>query len=336
MKLNKNVYYREEVNGLSVYRLQENDYHFFKNVGADYVDKLCENIALLDSSLELDLTAPLCVCCLAENTCNLNCKYCFGDDKMYSTKRQENIEQIYSPLVDMHPVQISLGGGEPTLNPRLGEIIDYIASHDIAVLLDTNGTTATWNKLIPVIQKNDVLVRFSIDSINDSTINQVRPYKKATDISMAQVIDQNIDYLLANNVMVSVQTVLTRINWMELADIAEYLIKKGIPRWHISCVKYSEKCKNYYDDLRITKEIVDDALFMLARYADLIDITLAFEEDYGKNARLLFDVNGQFLTDSITDGLNYLGASPSQEELYHSLDKQAHIKRYLGNFYIKP
>ena len=73
---------------------------------------------------------------------------------------------------------------------------------------------------------------------------------------------------------------------------------------------------------------------MLRKYDKYINITHSFEEDYGANVRLLFDTNGEFLTDSVSAGLEYLGRSPSIDTLYEHLDKKGHINRYLGDFYL--
>lgn len=334
-KLDKDTYFRQEKNGITIYHLLANRFEFYEGIFLETPDDIEKfDFEGLESSRNIELDHPLCVCCLAENRCNLNCIYCFGEDKMYNNRRIASVAELYDPLVKIQPIQISLGGGEPTLNPMLGEIIDYISAHEIAILVDTNGTTEELQKIISVVKRNDVLVRVSIDSLNDEIIQKVRPYKGKIEISVAERIKKNIAMLLDNEVGVTVQTVLSRINLKEMKEIADFLVKKGIKRWHISGVKYSEKCKSSYDSISITEKEILETQKRLSEYKKYIDITFAYEKDYGPNARLFFDVNGEFLTDSIVEGLNYLGKNPQLTEIYKKLDKNGHIQRYLGDFYI--
>lgn len=334
-KINNNTYYRQEANGITLYHLKENKFTFYEGIFLDSRNKITTiDYSNLVPSVHLDLQKPLCVCCLVENSCNLDCIYCFGDDKMYNEKSRLSVEQLYQPLIEMAPLQISLGGGEPTLNPRLAEIIEYIAKHEIAIIMDTNGTTDTLSKFIPILKNNNVLTRVSVDSLDDTVITHIRPYKFKSNQSAAKKILHNIDMLLENGVDVSIQTVLTKFNIDSILDIAEMLVSKKITRWHIAGVKYSEKCKDIYSLIQVSNDIVNNNIEKLKPYFEKIYITHSFEKDFGSNARLLLDVNGEFLTDSVINGLSYIGTQPSISQLYKYLDKAGHIRRYLGDFYI--
>lgn len=334
-KINSNTFYRQEINGITIYHLLENSYEFYKDIYINSNTDLAKiDFSSLVTSNDINLSLPLCVCCLVESTCNLDCIYCFGDDKMYNNKNEEDIEAIYSGIIYMHPLQISLGGGEPTLNPNLSKIIDFISKKDIAIILDTNGTISFSNELISTLKRTDTLVRFSIDSLDDDIIEKIRPFKNNLKVKASCLIKENIDFIINSEILLTVQTVLTQQNILYLEEIADYLIYKKIKRWHISAVKFSEKCRDKYNNIKISRDNIIKIKNTLKKYEKYINITYAFEEDYGANARLLFDVNGAYLTDSITNGLSYLGRYPSLDELYSKLDKDSHIKRYLGDFYI--
>ncbi len=98
--------------------------------------------------------------------------------------------------------------------------------------------------------------------------------------------------------------------------------------------KCSEKCKGFYEDIKISKETILEIMQSLEKYREQIHITFSYEEDSAPNVRLFFDVNGVFLTDSVYQGLNYLDKKADLEDIYGILDKKRHIERYLGNFYI--
>ena len=334
-RIDQYTYFRQEVNGVTFYNLRDNKYCFYKDITFDSKEDLLSiDYSQLSPSTDIKISYPFCICCLIENSCNLNCIYCFGDDKMYRFKRSDTVEQIYGPVAAMHPLQISIGGGEPTLNKQLGEIIEFFSRQEIAVLLDTNGTTDGLNKIIPVLKKNNVLVRFSIDSLDDAIINSVRPRKTGISVPESKMITDNLDMLLSNGICISVHTVLTKFNALHITDLADNLVKKGIKRWQIAAVKYSVKCKDIFKSIAVNDDMVQDCIKSLEVYRDKIDITVAYEKDFGPNSRLIVDVNGDFLTDSVLHGLNYMGKEPTLEELYRHLDANAHIKRYLGEYYL--
>ncbi len=342
-KLDSDTYFRQEKNGVILYRLIENKYIFLKDIFVKNKDELRKiNISEKKTGTDVDLVYPVCVCCLAENKCNLDCIYCFGHDKMYDRIQTGSIEELYAPLVHIHPIQVSLGGGEPTLNPQIGEIINFLSAHEIAVVLDTNGTTQSLKDLVPILKSTGSLVRISMDSLNDEIINNIRPLKKsvrdgnnaACCKSLSNEIQKNIDYLLENGVFVSVHTVLTQRNKDSILELTEFILKRGIKRWHMDGAKCSEKCKDFYEDIKISKETILEIMQSLEKYREQIHITFSYEEDSAPNVRLFFDVNGVFLTDSVYQGLNYLDKKADLEDIYGILDKKRHIERYLGNFYI--
>ncbi len=342
-KLDSNTYFRQEKNGVILYKLIENQYSFFENMFVGNKDELKKiSINEKKKNINVDLFYPICVCCLTENKCNLDCIYCFGDDKMYDRKKNISVEELYTPLVDIHPIQVSLGGGEPTLNSQIGEIIKFLSAHEIAVVLDTNGTTPSLKSIVPILKSTDSLVRVSLDSLNDEIINEIRPLKKnmrnKKDIVcpklLSNIIKNNIDYLLGNNIPIAIHTVLTQKNKDCILELAEFILERGVKRWHIDGVKYSEKCRGFYENIRINKEIILNNMQLLEKYKKYINITFSYEEDSAPNVRLFFDVNGSFLTDSVYDSLNYLDNTAGLEEIYGILDKKRHIERYLGNFYI--
>lgn len=334
-KLDNNTYFRQERNGLILYYLQENFYRFYENIFITSKEDLEQfNFSAMNISSDAEIQYPICVCCLAENKCNLDCIYCFGDDKMYEKDGVMDVRQKYAPLIDLNPIQVSLGGGEPTLNPQIKEIIALLSENEIAIVLDTNGTTDILKDLIPVLKKAGALVRVSIDSLEDSVIEKVRPFKGKKLKSPSETIEKNIDLLLSNDIRMAVHTVLTQINKESVTEIEKFILRKGICRWHIDGVKYSEKCKEYFDDISVSEEELRLVMKLLDNNKQRINVTYSYEADSAPNVRLFFDVNGKLLVDSVYNGLQYIKLDNNIENIYQYLDKKRHIERYLGNYYL--
>lgn len=96
--------------------------------------------------------------------CNQNCKHCFMGKDLNKTKplKKELIYQLVDVLYERGITQIILTGGEPTLHPDFGEILDYVAQYDINITLLTNGTTSNIGQYIYKLKEYGVRTKMSI------------------------------------------------------------------------------------------------------------------------------------------------------------------------------
>lgn len=88
--------------------------------------------------------------------CNFNCSYC--DEFTHDNKSKhlpfevakKTIDKIREKTVGKR-IKINLTGGEPTVNPDIEKIVDYMYSNDIDVGITTNGsrTLDFYSKLFP-------------------------------------------------------------------------------------------------------------------------------------------------------------------------------------------
>lgn len=88
--------------------------------------------------------------------CNFNCSYC--DEFTHDTKSKHipfdvaknTIDKIVKKTVDKR-IKINLTGGEPTVNPDIEKIIDYMWENGIDVGITTNGsrTLEFYRKIFP-------------------------------------------------------------------------------------------------------------------------------------------------------------------------------------------
>lgn len=284
----------------------------------------------LNSSIQ-DLTqiVPVSMCWLIEESCNLDCIYCYSSHK-YMEYKEIYYQKIIDRALSYEPVSIVFTGGEPTLNRNLVNILKYIDGR-IVCIIDSNGTTDVWDDLIPFM-KNTV-VRISIDSIDPQVVQKVRPAKKISSIEQLAKISENIDMLIKSKIPVIVQTVLTSYNINCLDDVYLFLVKHHVSRWYISCVKQSDHKQISVDELKVSQ----DSLYSIKKKMiiwnnESVITTLSQETNDGKEARLFIEKSGKYYVDTLRNGKHYIGLNPSNptlNEIISVIDVNKHYNLYL-------
>ncbi len=99
--------------------------------------------------------------------CNLRCKYCWGSGAIHAKRPGLMSQEVFRRAVDSLPdtvetVTFSLVG-EPLLHPDLGNMIDYAHRKRRRVLLFTNGTRLTGERLRMVAESKLSVVNISIE-----------------------------------------------------------------------------------------------------------------------------------------------------------------------------
>ncbi|BDU50869.1 radical SAM protein [Haliovirga abyssi] len=121
-------------------------------------------------------------------TCNLNCVYCEcgKTDKLYNERKEYvNAEEVLNEVKDFLDKKPYLdyitfsGSGEPTLNSKLGYLIDEIKKiTDTKIAILTNGTLFYNDKLIEEVKNADVIVP-SLDAVSEEIFYKInRPNKE--------------------------------------------------------------------------------------------------------------------------------------------------------------
>lgn len=332
-------YIRKEENGITLFDLFNDIYVFFEEINYSELLKLNDKEKLIflkenknKISKNIILTHPFRINWLVEERCNLNCIYCYADDKMFLRESKENILKVIDAIKKLNVINVGLTGGECTINPFLGMIIDELGKQNV-VIIDTNATLKTLTKIIPNLKKVNSLVRISIDSMNEDTNRIVRPSKNEK-INTIKMIKNNIDALISNDINILVHTVVTNYNLNELDLIAKYLISKGIKRWHLYDVTYCEKNKNIYDQIHVDKNKLEEKYSnLLMLFKDKISITIEYYEKITEQCTVpMIDSKGNFFLDTIYNGIKYVGNNPKEptvDEYMKELNCQGHAKEYL-------
>lgn len=338
--IDKELFIREELNGITVYDIVKNIYKFYEGVCLEeyflenkYLEKnkfekfLEENKNAISSNIKIKY--PFRINWLVSDACNLDCIYCCANNKMNPAKLdRELLKGTAKHILTLSPLTVGLTGGEPTLCPEIGSIID-ILDGKCAIVIDTNGTTSNLEKYIDKIKNSNTTVRITIDSIDNDISNKVRPY----DEKQIEKIKRNIELLKQNNVRVSIHTVVTKINYNSIIEIGKYLRKYRIEKWQLYPVNYSEKCKNFFDEIRVHNEELEKLEKELNKELGKDMLIRVYRNQIDFRAKGVIFVNsiGEFYTDTIFNGIDMIGEKPSLQNLIEHTNVENHIKDYLFN-----
>jgi MoaA/NifB/PqqE/SkfB family radical SAM enzyme len=127
----------------------------------DIAKAVSTNEVMLNPSIELT------------NTCNLNCPYCFIEEKN-STRKTRKIDElsfketikVIDDLKSLKAKTINIvGAGEPTIDPHFEEVVKYIYNSGMTTVLFTNGIKFSDNPLlVEFCYLNDVSIVLKYNS----------------------------------------------------------------------------------------------------------------------------------------------------------------------------
>jgi len=104
--------------------------------------------------------------------CNIECRFC-NYTHGYGTRHHVDVEQIarLGYFRHMHTLRVSSGIGEPTINPHLPAILDYVARQhpQIAINFFTNGTVLGRRGLIDALVGQATWINVSLNAATAGT-----------------------------------------------------------------------------------------------------------------------------------------------------------------------
>ena len=172
------------------------------------------------------------------NACNLNCPYCYIEEKNSTRKvRRPNelsIEETLGVIEVFHLLGAKtidiVGAGEPTIDPHFKQVIEFIYKLGMTTSLFTNGIKISKDpKFINFLFENDVTVVLKLNSFS-SNIQDLVAGKKGYTVDMLKALDLLIEKGF-NNVTptrLAVDTIAFKGNFKELPLIHKYCREKNI------------------------------------------------------------------------------------------------------------
>ena len=173
------------------------------------------------------------------NACNLGCSYCYISTlNTGKGMKQEVRQQLLFKLTEavskrgVKHIKLRLAGGEPLgqfkawksfIAEAEGVLADAGCRLDIGFL--TNLTILN-NDILKFSQAHHISYGVSLDGVGD-THDATRKFRSGS--GSFRVVDDNLRKLLAENIPVSVNTVVSNHNLAGLPDLTKYLISLDIP-----------------------------------------------------------------------------------------------------------
>jgi sulfatase maturation enzyme AslB (radical SAM superfamily) len=342
---NNELFTRAEENGTTVYDMETNSFVFYEGLESSHILNGTATNDILASlhdkkdaiSRNVILSDPFRINWMISNSCNLNCIYCYADDKMDFRYSKLSVEQTASQILKFNPMVVGITGGEPLMNRYLEDAISAFKGK-CGVVVDTNGTIDFSDSLMESLKVSNATVRITIDSADDKILNILRPSRSFKDYPIDKIAN-NISKLKDCGVRVAVHSVMTKPNIKGLVQVGDLLVGLGVDNWQIYPVDNSRKCQEFYSSIKVTNSDIDDCrLDLEKRFSDKINLTV-YDQRYEKDDRsvVLVDHAGKFLLDSM-DGLIYIENKPnfdeSHDELMSNLNVLQHCKDYLS-LYLK-
>lgn len=223
---------------------------------------------------------PVHVQIILSDLCNQSCHFCAYRDPSYTSSQLFHVDGNYNPnrmipyekvleilddCVEMGVQAIQLtGGGEPTVHPRFGDIVQEILDRGLKWALVTNGvlankwdlSTATW-------------VRVSLDAATPQTYARIRRvpenhFHKACD-TIARVRP-------------GVGFVVTPENWREVVQAAQLAKSLGASNMRIGA-QFSVAGEDLYAEIRSTAaeycraamELGDETFTVVNRFSEKLE-----------------------------------------------------------------
>lgn len=161
--------------------------------------------------------------------CNQRCVYCeIGQGMMRSEKdmlRLKDLKWIIDQMNHDSIPTLVLLGGEPFLFRDLFNLLEYASNHIPDITIITNGMR------IPGLSENEIAILkrskckmiVSLDSFHPETNNRIRGVDKAFENAV-----NAIDILLKNQIPVQIETVVSKYNYHEIADIVKEADALGV------------------------------------------------------------------------------------------------------------
>ena len=229
------------------------------------------------------LRRPLTINWLISKRCTHRCLYCYASDIIDNELIADDIsvKEVAENILNLKPLNVVLSGGEPFLSSNLSEAIDCLAGKT-GIIIDTNGFCFDQiRKLLPIIKKNKIHVRVSVDSLRTKCQLKVRPLRVglSAEEAFSSVIN-TICLLLKHKVNFTIHTVLTKENANDLIGMGDKLWKLGIQNWRIFELQiYNSAVKD-----KLAFSDVDDKISRKNKY--FINRVMQRAKNYWTNLRL--------------------------------------------------
>ena len=277
-----------------------------------------------------NLSAPVNVTWEITRRCNLSCRHCLSADILTDCETDMNLAQCKQFIDDLDHIkvfQVNLGGGEPFGREDILDILDYCHEKGIVTCISTNGTLIDDYLAARLAQMELTYIQVSVDGASPETNDKIRGagvFKKAV---------HGIELLNKHNFKnLSINTVVTRINFKEILDIYE-MGKYYKAKTRLSRFRPSGRAKEVWEDYYLTKEQIIELSGFLGNNNEVLTGDSFFSITAGERKNLGLNMCGAAkMTCSVLPDGNVYPCAFLQEEYFYAGNI---LKQSLGEIWTK-
>ena len=224
----------------------------------------------------------------ASGACNLNCSHCWISPEFVQEGRKSSlhlsIDLVRKAVSEGKPLglhSVKLTGGEPLLNPKIREIIQFISDEGIGVTMESNGTLVTREtaEFLAATTKFS-FISVSLDGARAKTHDDLRGVEGSFEKAV-----QGIRHLVEAGFKPQLICTLHRGNVGQIREVIELARELGCGSVKFNHVQQAGRAKDFHDgstlsvpeiiglDRMIEEEIVPTAGILI-----LPDIPFAFQK----------------------------------------------------------
>jgi radical SAM protein with 4Fe4S-binding SPASM domain len=192
--------------------------------------------------------------------CNLRCLHCgsYAGDKRENELTLEESLDIADQLVELHCEKVTLGGGEPTLNPHWHQIARRLSEGGVRVNMIANGWRFTEENLQQAKDGGLTNVAFSLDGFREAHDRQRR------EGSFDRVV-KAIKVCTDGGMPTSIITTINQLNKNDLPRFRDFLGELGIISWQLQIGIPSGTMSHHKEELVIKPADMLELIPMIAK-----------------------------------------------------------------------
>lgn len=332
------VLYRKNQDYVALYETRNFQTMFLKDYQNIFSDckgiKVCTKQQLIDiedqqlTLKDIDenkLKAPISICVVLTEVCNLHCRYCYASNNRSNIQSNVQYEKKIADRLNEteNIISIMLTGGEIFTWDNLENFILQLNMDNKIITLATNGTCVIeyltkHNNLLTLIKNGKIIIEISLDHCR-AEINDVFR-------SQGEKVLETVKYFMTNKIPIRISTVLTQNNLLLLDEFAKYLSNHLIRNWTLlPVIGHLEYACNIEDEKRIVSELkkrYKDKIIISYNRTQKAPYSLFMIDSYGnyylpgKNGK-----NDKMILGNVFD--------MSIEEAWTYVNKKSNIARYI-------
>lgn len=200
------------------------------------------------------------------NRCNLNCLICGSDSKNKVNLKELTFCEwccLIEEMAKLNVKKIFFSGGEPTLKPGIGDMIEHVAELGISWGMVTNGLHISPDLLNIFQAHKPVAIGLSVDGLLE-THNMLRRNPNSF-----QMVLKYITEFRRREIPFSIITTIHKLNFRELFGIAEFVLQNKIYGWQIQLAMPFGRMK-YNPELLLSEEEFREACLMVEKIRKIL------------------------------------------------------------------